>query len=282
MKVMLTGATGHFGSKVVEHLLASDFTGDIAVSVRTPEKAKDLKDKGIEVRQGDFDQPESLDFSGVDRLLIVSTDGDNETRKRQHKAAVDAAVKAGVSLIAYTSLVHADTSELVLAEVHKETEQYIKESGVAYTFLRNNWYLENELDSVKATMSGAPWVTSAPDGRVGWALRGEYAQAAAKVLTSDGHENKIYELSGKPLSQSEFAAMLSRVLDINVPYKEVTDDEYAQMLKDNGVPEGVVGFVVAIQQGIQTGALDVESDDLATLLGHEPTTAEDGIKTLII
>ncbi len=282
MKVMITGATGHFGSKVVEYVLASDFSGDVAVSVRTPEKAQDLKDKGVEVRQGDFDQPESLDFSGVDRLLIVSTDGDNETRKRQHKAAVDAAVKAGVPHIFYTSLVHADTSELVLAEVHKATENYIKESGVTYTFLRNNWYLENELAAVKATMSGAPWVTSAPDGRVGWVLREEYAQAAAKALVGDGHENKVYELSGQPLSQSEFAAMLSRVLDINVPYKEVSDEAYAQMLIDNGTPEGIAGFVVAIQQGIQTGALDVESDDLATLLGHEPTSAEDGIKALII
>lgn len=282
MKVMITGATGHFGSKVVEHVLASDFSGDIAVSVRTPEKAKDLEAKGVEVNQGDFDQPESLSFSGVDRLLIVSTDGDNDTRKRQHKAAVDAAVKAGVSHIFYTSLVHADTSKLVLAEVHKETEQYIKASGITYTFLRNNWYLENELASIKATMSGAPWVTSAPDGRVGWALREEYAQAAAEALMGEGHENKIYELSGEPLSQSEFAAMLSRVLDINVPYKEVSDDDYKAMLVENGTPEGIAEFVVAIQQGIQTGSLDVVSDDLKTLLGHEPTTAEEGVKRLVI
>ncbi|WP_025704730.1 NmrA family NAD(P)-binding protein, partial [Paenibacillus graminis] len=181
MKIALTGATGHFGSIVAETLLKSVAAGNLVVSVRNPEKADNLSARGVEVRHGDFDQPETLDtaFAGVDRLLIVSADGDNDTRIRQHKAAVDAAVHAGVGFIVYTSVGHADSSPLFLAPVHRATEEFIRESGIPYSFLRNNWYLENEVGSIQAVQAGAPWLTSAGDGKVGWATRRDYAEAAA-------------------------------------------------------------------------------------------------------
>ncbi|MGG4482944.1 NmrA family NAD(P)-binding protein, partial [Paenibacillus illinoisensis] len=123
MKILVTGATGHLGSLVVEALLKTVSAGDLAVSVRNPEKAEALRAQGVDVRHGDFDQPDTLvkAFAGVDRLLLISTDGDNETRIRQHHAAVHAAKSAGVGFIAYTSVVNAENNTLSLAEVHRAT-----------------------------------------------------------------------------------------------------------------------------------------------------------------
>ncbi len=154
MKIALTGATGQLGSIVVEALLASVSAEDLIVSVRNPEKAENLRARGVDVRLGDFDKPETLDqaFTGVDRLLIISADGDNDTRIRQHKAAVDAAVRAGVGFIAYTSAANAADSTLFLAPVHRITEEFIRESGIPYSFLRNNWYLENEAGTIQSVL----------------------------------------------------------------------------------------------------------------------------------
>ncbi|GJM77054.1 hypothetical protein HMSSN036_92700 [Paenibacillus macerans] len=193
--------------------------------MRNPEKAEGLKARGVEVRQGDFDRPETLEtaFKGVERLLLISADGDNETRIRQHQTAVTAAERAGVKFIAYTSIANAQASKNMLAPTHKATEEAIMKTGIPYSFLRNNWYLENETSTIQAVLSGAPWVTSAGNGKVGWALQQEYAEAAAAVLTGDGHENTIYELSGKLLTQEELASALGAVLGKDVQVQQVDD-----------------------------------------------------------
>lgn len=184
MKLLVTGATGKLGRKVVETLLQTVPASQLAVSVRNPDKAEDLRARGIDVRHGDFDVPETLDkaFAGIDRLLIISADGDNETRIRQHTNAVEAAARAKVGFIAYTSLGNAAESKLFLAPPHQAAEQAILKTGIPYSFLRNNWYLENEIPSIQGVLAGAPWVTSAESGKVGWALQQEYAEAAAAVL----------------------------------------------------------------------------------------------------
>lgn len=283
MKIALTGATGQFGSIVTETLLASVSTENLIVSVRNPEKAESLRARGIDVRHGDFDKPETLDqaFAGVDRLLIVSADGDNDTRIRQHKAAVDAAVRAGVSFIAYTSVVNATDSTLFLAPVHRITEEFIRESGIPYSFLRNNWYLENEAGTIQAVLAGAPWLTSAGSGKVGWATRADYAQAAAAVLSGEGHENTIYELSGKPITQEELAAILAGVLGKDVPVQQVDDAAYAKTMLGAGVPEAAIPIVVGIQQAIREGALDVASSDFEKLLNRPLTPLSQGISELV-
>ncbi|AIQ71595.1 SDR family oxidoreductase [Paenibacillus graminis] len=283
MKIALTGATGHFGSIVAETLLKSVAAGNLVVSVRNPEKADNLSARGVEVRHGDFDQPETLDtaFAGVDRLLIVSADGDNDTRIRQHKAAVDAAVHAGVGFIVYTSVGHADSSPLFLAPVHRATEEFIRESGIPYSFLRNNWYLENEVGSIQAVQAGAPWLTSAGDGKVGWATRRDYAEAAAAVLTGDGHENTVYELSGTPATQAELAAVVGELLGKEVPVQQVDDAAYADTMAKAGVPEAALPIVVAIQQAIREGALDITSSDFAKLLQRPLTPLSEGVKDLL-
>ncbi|KWX71846.1 SDR family oxidoreductase [Paenibacillus jilunlii] len=283
MKIALTGATGHLGSIVAETLLKSVAPENLVVSVRNPEKADNLRARGVDVRHGDFDQPETLDtaFAGVDRLLIVSADGDNDTRIRQHKAAVDAAVRAGVGFIVYTSVGHADSSPLFLAPVHRATEEFIRESGIPYSFLRNNWYLENEIGSIQAVQAGAPWLTSAGDGKVGWATRRDYAEAAAAVLAGEGHENTVYELSGTPATQAELAAVVGGVLGKEVPVQQVDDAAYADIMAKAGVPEAALPIVVAIQQAIREGALDIASSDFAKLLQRPLTPLSEGVRDLL-
>ncbi|NRG26847.1 SDR family oxidoreductase [Bacillus circulans] len=283
MKLLVTGATGKLGSKIVNVLLAKVPADQLAVSVRNPEKAEVLRAKGIDVRHGDFDQPETLAtaFKGIDRLLIISADGDTETRIRQHNNAVDAAKNAGVSFIAYTSIANAQESTNFLAEVHKATEIAIQKTGIPYSFLRNNWYLENELSTIQGVQAGAPWVTSAGSGKVGWALQQDYAEAAAEVLAGEGHENTIYELSGKPLSQEEIAAAVSQVIGKEVPVQHVDDSKYAEIMTQAGIPDFVVPMLVAIQKDIREGTLDIESNDFEKLLGRSETPVVDGVRKLI-
>ncbi|MFP7170320.1 SDR family oxidoreductase [Terribacillus sp. 7520-G] len=282
MKMLVTGATGKLGSKVVKKLMETVPSENIAVSVRNPGKADSLRAKGVEVRRGDFDEPASLDeaFAGIDRLLLISADGDNETRIRQHTQAVEAAVRANVKFIAYTSLVNAQESDLFLAPTHKATEQAIMDTGIPYAFLRNNWYFENEAASVQGVLAGAPWVTSAGDGKVGWALQQDYAEAAAAVLTGEGHENKIYELSGPLLSQEEIAAEAGEVLGKDVQLQQVDDQAYARIMKEAGVPEFLLPMLVDIQKGIREGALEVPSDDFEKLLGRPLTPLRKGIEAI--
>ena len=273
MKLLVTGTTGKLGKKVVDALLKTVPANQLAVSVRNPEKAEGLRARGVEVRQGDFDVPETLDsaFAGIDRLLIISADGDNETRIRQHANAVAAAERAGVKLIVYTSLANAQESTNLFAPTHKATEAAIKKTGIPYSFLRNNWYLENEISGIQGVLAGAPWVTSAGNGTVGWALQQDYAEAAAAVLSGNGHENTTYELSGKPLTQEELTTALGIALGKEVSVEQVDDATYAEIMKNAGVPEFIIPLLVDIQRSIREGSLDFESNDFEKLLGRPLT-----------
>ncbi|MCM2998218.1 SDR family oxidoreductase [Paenibacillus cellulositrophicus] len=283
MKLLVTGATGKLGRKVVETLLRTVPASQLAVSVRNPDKAEDLRARGVDVRHGDFDVPETLDkaFAGIDRLLIISADGDNETRIRQHTNAVEAAARARVGFIAYTSLGNAAESKLFLAPPHQAAEQAILKTGIPYSFLRNNWYLENEIPSIQGVLAGAPWVTSAESGKVGWALQQEYAEAAAAVLAGEGHENTVYELSGKPLTQAELVTALGDVLGKEVPLQQVDDEQYADIMKQAGVPEFALPIVVGIQQGIREGQLEIESQDFEKLLGRPLTPIAKALEQIV-
>lgn len=283
MKMLVTGATGKLGTKIVETLLKTVPASQIAVSVRNPEKAEGLRARGVEVRQGDFDRPETLDsaFAGIDRLLLISADGDNETRIRQHTDAVAAAERAGVKFIAYTSVANASESTIFLAPPHVAAEEAILKTGIPYSFLRNNWYLENEISSIQGILAGAPWVTSAGSGKVGWALQQEYAEAAAVVLAGNGHENTVYELSGKLMTQEELAAALGTVLGKEVPVQQVDDAAYADIMKGAGVPEFVIPFLVEIQKGIREGALEIESNDFEKLLGRPVTPISEALTQIV-
>ncbi|MNO20436.1 Quinone oxidoreductase 2 [compost metagenome] len=282
MKLMVTGATGQLGSLVVDALLKLVSAENIAVSVRDPKKASHLSTLGIDVRHGDFHHPDSLAaaFTGIDRLLIISTN-DMQQRAQQHTNAVKAAQEANVGFIAYTSAPNAQDSTLSIAGDHRATEDVIINSGIPYSILRNNWYLENELGTIQAVLKGAPWVTSAGTGRVGWAGRRDYAAAAARVLAGEGHHNTVYELSGKPLTQEELASIVAGVSGREIEVQQVDDESYGKIMVSAGVPEAMIPFVVGIQRDIREGALDVESNDFDKLLDRPITPLGEVLKQII-
>ncbi|MEI7026794.1 SDR family oxidoreductase [Paenibacillus sp. y28] len=280
MKILVTGATGQLGALVVEKLLQTVPAANIAVSVRDTDKAAHLQAKGVDVRQGDFDQPQTLEkaFAGVDRLLLISTAGEN--RVAQHQAAIDAAKQSGVRFIAYTSIVNAQDSTADLASDHRSTEQLIRASGIPYSFLRNNWYIENETGSIQAVMQGAPWVHATDTAKIGWAARRDYAHAAAAVLAGEGHENTIYELSGPLRTLDELVELVQEVLGQEIQIQNVSDAAYAEMLRGTGLPDFLVDIFTDMQKAIRHGALAVEGADLEKLLGRPVQPLREAIRVI--
>ena len=280
MKIAITGATGQLGNLVIEQLLQLTTAQNIVALVRNIDKAEHFKVQGIELREFDYDRPETLipALSGVNKLLLISA---NEIGRRtpQHQAVIDAAKVAGVPYLAYTSLLRADTSPLGLAQEHRETEKLIQDSGITYTFLRNNWYSENYLAGVAHTIEIGTLFGAAQDGRISSASRIDYAEAAAKVLTSTGHENKTYELAGsESFRLSDLATLIGQAANKDIIYQNLSAEEYTQGLTQAGLPAGLVDVIVdADTQSIQ-GAMYSDRKDLEQLIGHKTTSIQDAIK----
>jgi len=274
MKIAITGATGQLGQLVIHALLKNTAAANIVALVRNESKAADLKAKGIELRLFDYDTAENLAsaLSGIDKLLLISA---NEIGRRtaQHKAVIDAAQHAGVPYIAYTSLLNADHSLLGLAQEHRETESLIKASGLQYTFLRNNWYSENYLAGVTHTVEIGTLYGAAGEGKISSAARTDYAEAAAKVLTTSGHENKTYELAGSTsFTLADLASDIADVSGKEITYQNLSAEDYTQALTQAGLPAGLVDIIVDADIQTEKGAMFSDSKDLEQLIGH-PTTA---------
>jgi NAD(P)H dehydrogenase (quinone) len=284
MTITVTGATGHLGRLVIEDLLDRGVpAAEIVAVVRDAQKAADLAARGIVVRAADYDRPETLAsaFAGTDKLLLISS---NEMGKReaQHRNAIDAAVAAGVSLIAYTSILSAQTSTVPLAAEHKATETAILGSGLPYVFLRNGWYLENYTANLAPALEHGAILGSARDGRVAGATRADFAAAAAAVLTSDGPVNATYELGGdEPFSIPELAAEVSRQSGQEVVYRDLPVDEYAGALIAAGVPEAMANVLAACDLGLATGELTTDSGDLRRLIDRPTTSLADAVSVAL-
>ena len=283
MKIAITGATGQLGNLVIEQLLQLTAAQNIVALVRNVDKAKHFKVQGIEPRKFDYDRPETLvpALSGIDKLLLISA---NEIGRRtpQHQAVIDAAKVAGVPYLAYTSLLRADTSPLGLAQEHRETEKLIQDSGITYTFLRNNWYSENYLAGVAHTIEIGTLFGAAQDGRISSASRIDYAEAAAKVLTSTSHENKTYELAGsESFSLSDLATFIGQAVNKDIIYQNLSAEEYTQGLTQAGLPAGLVDVIVDADIQTIQGAMYSDSKDLEQLIGHKTTSIQDAIKAAL-
>ncbi|AYA69124.1 SDR family oxidoreductase [Acinetobacter sp. WCHA55] len=283
MKIAITGATGQLGSIVIEKLLLQTEANNIVALVRNPAKAAHLTAQNIEVREFDYDRHETLvpALSGIDKLLLISA---NEVGRRtpQHKAVIDAAKVASVPYLAYTSLHRADTSPLGLAQEHRETEKLIQDSGITYTFLRNNWYSENYLAGVAHTIEIGTLFGAAQDGRISSASRIDYAEATAKVLTSTGHDNQTYELAGsQSFSLSELATLIGQVASKNINYQNLSAEEYTQALTQAGLPAGLVEVIVDADIQTIQGAMYSDSQDLEQLIGRETTNIQDAIEAAL-
>lgn len=282
MKYAVTGATGKFGQTVIKVLAENVDNADIVALARDTEKAEKLL-PGIEARPGSYDSEEVFEKSlkGVDKLLLISSiPGQAVSRIQQHKNVINAAKKAGVRFIAYTSFPHADKAKSSLAIDHKNTEQAIRESGIGYSFLRNNWYLENERMQIPAAIHNKPFVYSAGDGKVGWALEREYAEAAAKVLMSN-EPKTVYEFSGPQRSYDDLARTLKLLTDNNFDVMSLSDDEYRKRLIAIGYNPQAAAGIVGMQKLIREGDLSETSGDLPKVLGHPLPTFEESLEEVI-
>ena len=271
--VLVTAATGQLGRLVVESLLRKVPAADIAVAVRSPEKAADLAALGVDVRQADYAQPETVRaaLAGVDRVLLISGTDMGE-RVDQHRTVIEAAKEAGVGLLAYTSALHADDATFGLADDHKATEAVLRASGVPFALLRNGWYNENYTAQIGTYLQYGAVTGSAGEGRVASAARRDYAEAAAVVLTTDGHQNAVYELSGDTAwSFPELAAEIAAQSGKPVAYHDVPAEEHVRILIGAGLPEPVARMFVDVDAGIARGELAATPGDLSRLIGR-PTT----------
>lgn len=271
--IVVTGASGQLGRLVVAALLKKMPANEIAVAVRSPEKVADLAALGVQVREADYDKPATLvsAFKGADKLLLISA---NEVGRRlpQHRAVIDAAKQAGVGLMAYTSILHADTSPLPLATEHKQTEQLIRASGIPFVLLRNGWYTENYLGSVASALQLGAVFGSAGEGRISSAARSDYAEAAAIVLSREDQAGRIYELAGdESYSLAEFAAEIATHSGKNVIYKDLPEAEYKAALVGAGLPEWLATLLAESDVGAAKGGLFDGSRQLSQLIGR-PTT----------
>ncbi|MFB9690802.1 SDR family oxidoreductase [Amycolatopsis plumensis] len=271
--IVVTGATGHLGKLVVEGLLEKLPADQVVAAVRSPEKAADLAERGVEVRRADYTDSDSLvaALKGADKVLLVSSSEVGQ-RAAQHQAVVEAAKQAGVRHLVYTSAPQATTSKLVLAPEHKATEELIEASGLPATILRNNWYNENYADTIKQAAQTGSFVGSAGDGRVASAARADYAAAAVAVLTGEGHEGKVYELAGDVTwTNADLAAEIGKATGREITYVDLPSDEHVKALTGAGLPESVAGFLAAIDADIKAGLLAETTDDLRTLIGRPST-----------
>ncbi|UIL53115.1 MULTISPECIES: SDR family oxidoreductase [Pantoea] len=269
----VTGATGQLGRLVIDALLKKVPAGDIVAAVRTPAKAADLAAQGVVVRQADYSQPETLvaAFAGVDKLLLISGSEVGQ-REAQHKAVIEAARTAGVGFIAYTSLLHADSSPLGLGVEHRATEALLQASGVPFALLRNGWYSENYAASIAPALAHHAFIGAAGEGRIASAARQDYADAAAEVLVRDNQAGKVYELAGDDsYTLAQFAAEIAAQSGEKVDYVNLSQQEFAAALKSAGLPDGLAEMLADSDAGAEKGGLFDDSHQLSQLIGR-PTT----------
>lgn len=271
--IVITGASGQLGRLVIAELLRKIPATQIVATVRDPAKLADLAALGVEVRRADYTDPASLEaaFAGAEKLLLISSSEVGQ-REAQHANAIAAARKAGVGLVAYTSILRADNSPLDLAREHLATEKLLQASGLPHVILRNSWYTENYLHGIATALQHGVMLGAAGTGRIASAARADYAAAAAAVLLAEGQAGKVYELAGdESYTLAEFAAEVARQSGKPVAYRNLAEAEYRETLKSFGLPEAFAGLLAQSDAGASQGGLFDDGHQLSRLIGR-PTT----------
>ena len=281
-KILVTGASGHLGGRIIHHLLATCGVAASAIVAGSRDTAKlsDLAARGVETRHVDFDDAASLKdaLAGIDRLLIISTDAldSDGTRLRQHLAAVEAARNAGVGRIIYTSMPAPEESKVTFAPDHLGTEQAIKASGLAYTIFRNGWYMENLFMALPAALAGGQWYSSAGDGKLAHIARDDIARAIAAGLASPAAENVTYTLTGDTArTTEEVAALASEITGKPLAVVHVSDEQLAQGMAAAGVPAPYIPTFVSFDTNTREGKISMVTDDANRLSGAPLTSLRD-------
>lgn len=281
--IAVTGATGQLGRLVIEALRKKIAADHIVATVRSPAKAGDLAALGVVVREADYNKPETLAaaFKGVDKVLLISGSEVGQ-REAQHRAVIDAAKAAGVKFIAYTSLLHTDTSPLSLGIEHRATEAMLATSGVPYALLRNGWYTENYAASIAPALAHHVFLGAAGEGRISSAARQDYAEAAAEVMVRDDQAGKVYELAGdNSYTLAEFAAEIAAQSGEKVDYVNLPQAEFAAALKAAGLPAPLADLLADSDVGVAQGGLFDDSRTLSQLIGRPTTAYQDVIRATL-
>ncbi len=279
MTIGITGASGQLGRIAVERAIARG-AKDIVALVRSPEKVADL---GIEARAFDYSKPDMLvpALAGIDTLVLISA-SDFEGRADQHRNVIEAAKAAGVERIVYTSILKGTDSPLLIAEDHKATEAALKASGLTTTILRNGWYFENWTGALPGALEAGAFVGAAGEGLVSPAARADLAEAIAAVVTSKGHDDKVYELAGdQSITLADLAAEAGRKKGVALPYSNLGEAEYAALLGTFGLPEIVAKMIADADARAADGALFDDGGDLSRLIGRPTTTLEQTVAAAI-
>ena len=286
-KLFVTGATGHLGAQVIDILLETVSPDAVIAGVREAandgEAAQALRAKGIETRLADYGRPDQLTsaLQGVGRLLLISS-SENGQRKQQHRNMIDAAKSAGVDLIAYTSLLRADASPLVLAEEHRDTETALAESGTPFVLLRNGWYNEVFTWRLPLALKTGVLMGATAGGRIASAARADYARAAATVLLGDDHAGKTYELAGdEAFSLSELADIVTAARGSPMIYQDMDPADYQAAVIAAGLPAFVAHILADTDAGIAKGALYDDGRTLSRLIGRPTTPIETTITDFV-
>ena len=277
----VTGATGHLGRLAVDDLLRRGIpASNVFALVRDPSRAEDLAALGVGIREADYDRPETLEgaLEGIERLLFVSG-SEAGRREPQHGAVIRAAAAADVGYIVYTSLVRADTSDLALAPEHAATEQMLEDSGIPWAAARNSFYTEIYTARLEEYLGRGEIVGAAGEGRVALATRADLAEAAVALLTADiADAVGMHELGGPAVTMTELAQTITEATGTTVSYRDVTEEELAASMTEQGLDEGTARFVASLDASISRGALDTEADELVRLLGRDPTSVADAVR----
>lgn len=278
--IAVTGATGQLGQLVIDRLLGKLPAARIVALARNPQKASALAARGVQVREADYDRPDTLDsaLAGVEQLLLISS-SEVGKRTQQHRAVIDAAKRAGVQLIAYTSVLHADLSPLGLAQEHRQTEAALKESGIPHVLLRNGWYAENYMLGIPAALQHQAVLGAADEGRISSASRADYADAAVAVLTaSEPQAGRTYELAGgSAFTLAQFAAEIGRQSGQQVTYRNLPEAGYKAALLGAGLPEPVAQLLADSDAGAARGALYGTEPDLERLIARPATNLQQAV-----
>lgn len=279
-RILVTAANGQLGRLTIAALLARVPASQIVAGMRDPAKGADLAAQGVTVVAADYSKPETLDaaFKGIDRVLLISS---NELGQRvaQHRNAIEAAKRAGVKLIAYTSVLRADTSKLSVALEHLPTEELIRASGVPFVLLRNGWYTENYTASIPAALAHNALISSAGDGRIASASRADYAAAAAAVLAEEGHAGKVYELAGdEAFTLEQFAAEITKQSGKTVAYVRLPEADFKAALLGAGLPPELAELIATSDTAAADGALFDDSRTLGKLIGRKTTSFAETIR----
>ena len=277
MTVAVTGASGQLGRKVADLLLERLEPSQVVLLTRSPEAVASYSERGAVVRRADFDEPASLSdaFSGADRALLISA-LDFERRTGQHRYAIEAAKTAGVRHVIYTSIPEPEGNPAAASPSHYATEVAARDSGLAWTFLRNSLYSHFQVPVVAQAIASGQLVTSAGDGRVAYVSREDCAAAAAAVLVQDGHEGKAYDITGpEAIGPRDLAALAAELGDRPVEVVSVDDDALVAGMIANGVPDAVAPILLSFVVAAREGFLDAVSSAVEDLTGKRPTSLRD-------